>query len=491
MTLNTRGMFGTFYLNEVEFALPIDQIQEVVNYPEKITPMPLNNNFLLGIFNLRGTVIPIISLKKLLNFKDEEDVDLTEHKVAIINFNGSRIGYVFDSTSEILRVSDSELDYVNFENKASNDVVKGIIHLDQGKRIIQIIDPAKMLNLENIPGIVQAQNTYEHISKRRQLKKAISFTVSKMNFCFDILSVREILKYEKADDSYFKSDISLGIINLRGQCIPIVDYVKLIDPSALTSITEDSRVIIVKAENIHVGLLVDAIANIFSYDADEVNNVPLVEKSKRSMIKGAVAYPELGDLFLVDEEKIFTQDEMQEITKGHKNLYKSIEEKNIKKSVRKASYITFRVQQMFGVPIGEVREIINVPDDIAMAPGVSGAIEGVFNLRGKLVTVINTRKIYKLEEAQRQTQNKILIFEIKNELMGLVVDSVESIENINEESKIPVPSLLTKKIHQMYGNDIKEIVSYKEINKDEQEKTMVVLDIKVLLQRLTKEVMAA
>ena len=53
MTLNTRGMFGTFYLNEVEFALPIDQIQEVVNYPEKITPMPLNNNFLLGIFNLR------------------------------------------------------------------------------------------------------------------------------------------------------------------------------------------------------------------------------------------------------------------------------------------------------------------------------------------------------------------------------------------------------------------------------------------------------
>lgn len=489
MKADTHGMFGTFHLNEVEFALPIDQIQEVVNYPDKIVPMPLNNNFLLGVFNLRGIVIPIVSLKILLNLPEKNENN-TEYKVAIVNSKGSRIGYVFDSTSEIIRTKDNEVEYVNYENKNSVDVVKGIIHLDEGRRIIQIVDPVKMLNLENIPGIVQTQDSYEHVSKKNSLRKAIAFCVGEMSFCLDILGVKEILKIDHIDNSYFKSEHSLGVINVRGQCIPIVSYAHLLGIEHKTEITEKSRVIVVKYEDINIGLLVDSIVNIFSYDSEQINTVPLLMKSKKNMIKGAVAHHDIGDIFLVDEEKIFTQNEIHEITKGHKNVYKNNEEKITKKTGKKVSYITFKVQQTFGIPISEIREIINQPDEIAVAPGATGMIEGVFNLRGRLVTVINTRKIYNLGKNDSNEQNKILIFEINNEYLGLVVDSVENIENVNEESKIPVPSLLTTKIHQMYGNDIKEIVSYKEINKDEVEKTMIILNINALLQRLTTQMAA-
>lgn len=105
---------------------------------DKIVPMPLNNNnFLLGVFNLRGTVIPIVSLKILLNLPEKNENN-TEYKVAIVNSEGSRIGYIFDSTSEIIRTKENEVEYVNYENKNSVDVVKGIL-LNEGHRIVRLL----------------------------------------------------------------------------------------------------------------------------------------------------------------------------------------------------------------------------------------------------------------------------------------------------------------------------------------------------------------
>ncbi|MDD4974151.1 MAG: chemotaxis protein CheW, partial [Bacteriovorax sp.] len=58
-------IFGSFYIGTMEVAINVKAIHEVVNLPEKIIKMPLAPNFLLGVFNLRGLIIPIINLKAL------------------------------------------------------------------------------------------------------------------------------------------------------------------------------------------------------------------------------------------------------------------------------------------------------------------------------------------------------------------------------------------------------------------------------------------
>ena len=53
-------LYGSFHLGQTELALPVAALQEVVNYPAAVTSVPLAPSHLLGLFNLRGTLIPIV-----------------------------------------------------------------------------------------------------------------------------------------------------------------------------------------------------------------------------------------------------------------------------------------------------------------------------------------------------------------------------------------------------------------------------------------------
>ena len=105
------NIFATFDIGGVEVAINVKSIQEVVNFPERIIPMPLAPQFLIGVFNLRGLIIPIVNLKSLLKFEDSSVS--TNQKVAIVDHEGAKVGLLFDSTNEIIRVSDEMLSNFN------------------------------------------------------------------------------------------------------------------------------------------------------------------------------------------------------------------------------------------------------------------------------------------------------------------------------------------------------------------------------------------
>lgn len=99
-------VFGTFYLDNNEVAIEVSYIREVVDFPTKLMKMPLSPEYLLGVFNLRGNIISVVSLHKLLNFNYPEKFE--DMKIAIISNNGEFIGITCDSTGEIIRIKNDE-----------------------------------------------------------------------------------------------------------------------------------------------------------------------------------------------------------------------------------------------------------------------------------------------------------------------------------------------------------------------------------------------
>src|SRR5437588_12828385 len=61
-----RTVYASFLIGDEEFALDVHCVQEVVNLPAKIAPMPLSPDFVAGVFNLRGVIIPMLSMARLL-----------------------------------------------------------------------------------------------------------------------------------------------------------------------------------------------------------------------------------------------------------------------------------------------------------------------------------------------------------------------------------------------------------------------------------------
>ncbi|MGB7845454.1 MAG: chemotaxis protein CheW [Candidatus Acidiferrum sp.] len=85
--------------------------------------------------------------------------------------------------------------------------------------------------------------------------------------------------------------------------------------------------------------------------------------------------------------------------------------------------------ETYGVRIGSVREIVRVPE-ITTVPNAPDLIEGVINLRGKIIPVMDLRKRFGSSAVQPDKKNRILVVELDNRLLGLIVSSASEVLKI-------------------------------------------------------------
>ncbi|MDR3606104.1 MAG: chemotaxis protein CheW [Oligoflexia bacterium] len=487
-------IFGSFYLDKTEFALHVGHVQEVVNFPGALTPMPLAPDFLVGVFNLRGAIIPVIDLKRLLKF--ENPVRSESAKIAIVESQGSRVGLIFDSTSEILRPRNEEKVEFQYDDR-SVKVVKGMLKLGGGKRLIQILDPEMLVKIENVPQMAayreQVDRRKERLSASHSLrKKCITFCVCGMKMSFEIKDIHEIVRVPELQHSPLASELCLGMIHVRDQVVPVISFAKLFrGASPEKSEDQDRRIIVLKVEQKLFGLMVDSVESIDSYEVDAIMAIPLLSKERVRMFKGCVAIPQRGDVFLLDHEEVLSREEVLEITRGHGKLFKTKDAENDSAAVRRGgnrdAYLVFRLKHLFGIPIREVKEIIDCSTEIMAMPGVPGFVKGVINLRGKLVTVVDTRGLYQLEATEDVSaqDRKILVFQDGENQFGLIVDSVESIVSVGAESKLKLPDVFTNGVGQAVRQDVREVLEIKMA--DDRASTLIVLDVAPLIGRIKEE----
>ena len=104
--------------------------------------------------------------------------------------------------------------------------------------------------------------------------------------------------------------------------------------------------------------------------------------------------------------------------------------------------VVFRVgKELYGIGIDSVYEIIKVPDITAM-PDAPDFFEGVINLRGKIIPVIDLRKRLRLQKVEKNRSSRILITDNQGRLVGLLVDSVSEVLKLNPEAIEEPPQMI-------------------------------------------------
>jgi purine-binding chemotaxis protein CheW len=105
-----------FKLNSEDFCVDINQVVEIIRL-QTIIKVPDAPSFVEGITNLRGTVIPIIDLKKRFNLPLSEKNE--NNRIIVVNVTERSVGFIVDSVTEVLRVEDSTI-------QEAPDIIKGI-----------------------------------------------------------------------------------------------------------------------------------------------------------------------------------------------------------------------------------------------------------------------------------------------------------------------------------------------------------------------------
>jgi len=98
--------------------------------------------------------------------------------------------------------------------------------------------------------------------------------------------------------------------------------------------------------------------------------------------------------------------------------------------------------ETFGIGITDIFQIIK-PQEIFKVPNTPPFIEGLLNLRGKVLTVFNLRKRFNMPDKENDDSTKIIIISQNDLLLGFIVDSVTEIVRVPEEDIVPTPPTLS------------------------------------------------
>jgi purine-binding chemotaxis protein CheW len=484
-----RDIYGSFSLSGTEFAISVKSIQEVVNEPDHYKSIPLSPDYLLGLFNLRGMIIPVVDLRRIFRFP--ETAEVIEKKIAIIEHGDLCVGILFDTTCEVFNGSDIEKnDFNEKENTTENQVVQGVFKLDDGNRIIQILDPFKILNLNDLPRPdISAANKSNRKNKGPKIQ-CISFQVGNANCSLGINAIQEIVRVKKIDNTALSNEICLGAINVRSNTIPVIDFSKILGykPDSLSEETLEIErpIIIMKLGDGLFGLLVNSVENIISYFEEELVKFPVLSERKKDIFQGCISIEGQEETILLDHLNILSNSEVDRITRGHSNLYKekAVTDKKLSgEDSSKKTYITFSVENNYGLEITEVNEVIDCPKDFLVPPSLSKNFKGMINLRGNLIAVIDPRILYEIHNSQNLKNQKILIFQIQESKFGLLVDTVNSILSFQENDKMSLPQLLYKGGQQSLSQDVKEAIQIS--NFENQKTTLMVLNLEAIWSRIS------
>ena len=112
--------------------------------------------------------------------------------------------------------------------------------------------------------------------------------------------------------------------------------------------------------------------------------------------------------------------------------------------------VVFKIgEEEFGVEINQVREIVKLVS-ITRMPKAPVFIEGVVNLRGQIITVIDLAKRLELPSTGKTDSTRIMVVEVGEDTVGMIVDSVSEVLRLSTDNIEDTPSLIDTEVHEQY-----------------------------------------
>ncbi len=145
-----------------------------------------------------------------------------------------------------------------------------------------------------------------------EILQRVTFQLENETYGINVMQVQEILRYSDIAPVPGSPDYVLGIINLRGNVVTVIDTRSRFGlmPS---EITDNSRIVIIEAEKQVIGILVDSVAEVVYLKKSDMEAAPHVGTEETSQYIQGVTNREDGLLILVDLDKLLSEDEWDEV----------------------------------------------------------------------------------------------------------------------------------------------------------------------------------
>jgi purine-binding chemotaxis protein CheW len=135
-----------FELSDEDYGLEIASVESIIKL-QPITSVPHAPDFVEGVTNLRGRVLPVIDLRKRFNVKVDPERNQErgkETRIIVMIMNGTMLGMIVDAVSEVLRVSEEAIEPLPDMTTTINEgFITGVAKLEE--RLVILLDLEKLM----------------------------------------------------------------------------------------------------------------------------------------------------------------------------------------------------------------------------------------------------------------------------------------------------------------------------------------------------------
>ncbi len=165
MTENTKvnelaGKYLSFYLTNEEYGVEILKVQEIINI-QHVTPVPRTPEYMKGVINLRGKIIPVVDLRLRFGMDATED---DETCIIVVETRGITVGVIVDRVNEVMDVRADELKPPpSFGGAVDTSFLMGMSNVDGRVRLLLNID--NVLSNMSLPDVNSSSHAMGAVSE--------------------------------------------------------------------------------------------------------------------------------------------------------------------------------------------------------------------------------------------------------------------------------------------------------------------------------------
>lgn len=447
--------FLTFRIEGQRYALPAQEVAQIIRVPP-MSRVPQSPPALLGIANLGGTVLPVASLRALLGI--EETQARASTRAVVLNI-GSNVALIVDAVDHLIGIPAEKIETHQSElgteagEKLSGSFLTGVE--GEAAKILDIkglLDAAfaKRMRAPRQSAHSVAAGTVATAATVEQRQAAhemlLTFEVAGQEFAFDLSDVQEVIPAPQTRTAIPKAEaLVLGVTALRGTLLPLLSLRGLLGFPVAAKAAGREKVVVLKVNGAQVGLVADAARAIVAAETHLVDPIPGVLASRaggESRIR-AIYRGDAGKrlVSILAPEQLFREDVMQRL-RAHRRQGETPMTAPAHAAEDNENFLIFKLgEDEFALPIDAVEEIAAVPAQITRVPKTPTFLEGVVNLRGAVLPVIDLRRRFDMPLSTGVKGRRLVVVRTERHRAGLVVDGVSDVLRTGAASIEEAPDL--------------------------------------------------
>ena len=482
--------FVVFDLAGGKFGFQLGDVGEIVRVPN-LARMPLTPQSLVGLANLHGVVLPVVDLRQLLGLPTASP---NEAARVIVIARGASVGYLVDRIDGLVTLPAHRLEKDDAgAGSIDPDVLDGVIKGAEGESTVKILNATRILGDEFSQLGVAGQRTsgaasisaVSAVPAVNRKVSLVSFELGGQEYALPLDRVQEIIQLPEQISEVARSETAvLGVVTLRDRLLPLVSLRTLLGLPPDSGREESGKVVVLPMGGGAVGVVADRTREIIHVAPDTIDAAPsLLTRGQGDAEITAICRLNNGKrlVAILSPDRLFRPDLVRRVLSEQGQQNEATASQTEGDAMADEQFVIFRLgDQDYGLPISAVDEIARPPERIARLPKAPAFVDGVMNLRGAAVPVIDLRRRFEIESKERSGSERILVVAVGGAKTGFMVDGVSEVMKIPEEAIRPSPEVSTEQM-RLIG---------RVANLDALDRMILLVDPTQLLDRIEAEVLA-